>query len=112
MIATHDYFLFSNEIEYLESIWPKYIDAMNFILSKVDSTGLLNVTGTSGWGRSASAAGYSTIGNMLMYGTLKTGERLATWMNETNLAKDWRRMAANLKATINSPSYNWDSDSG
>ncbi|KAJ5833356.1 hypothetical protein N7474_001667 [Penicillium riverlandense] len=108
MIATHDYVLYSNDLAYLESIWPNYTQAMAFITAKIDDTGLLNVTGASGWGRSATAAGYSTIGNMLMYGTFRSGSSLATWLKQPQLSAKWDQMASKLKAVVNSANYNWD----
>ncbi|KAJ5300430.1 uncharacterized protein N7443_005432 [Penicillium atrosanguineum] len=112
MIATHDYILYSNDMEFLQSIWQNYTQAMTFIISRIDSTGLLNVTGSSGWGRSADASGYNIVGNMLMYGALQTGAVLAIWANQSDLAKEWETTASRLKSAVNSPSYNWDPSVG
>lgn len=112
MIATYDYYLFSNDAQFMKSKWSQYKMAMEFLVSKIDDNGLLNVTGTSGWGRSAPAGGYSTIGNMLMYGVLQSGLTLATWLEEPNLAKQWSAAAEDLKNAINLSKYNWDSDAG
>lgn len=109
MIATYDYLLYSNDTEWLQSVWQGYQSAMAYITSKIDSsTGLLDVTGASGWGRSASGAGYSTIGNMLIYRTLISGSILADWTGESDLVTKWQTLAATLKAAVNSPEYNWD----
>jgi hypothetical protein len=68
MIETYDYVLYSNDLKWLRSIWAGYQNAMVYITSKIDdTTGLLNVTGASVWGRSATDEGYSTIGIMLLY---------------------------------------------
>ena len=109
MIATHNYVLYSNDMAWLQSVWAGYQNAMTYITAKIDSsTGLLYVTGTSGWGRSASEAGYSTIGNMLVYGVLISGSSLANWTGESDLATKWQELAATLKSAVNSPDYNWD----
>lgn len=109
MIATYDYVLYSNDMEWLQSVWPAYQNAMTYIASKIDNnTGLLDVTGTSGWGRSASEAGYSTIGNMLMYRTLISGSNLADWTSKSDLVTEWQTLAATLKSAVNSPNYNWN----
>ena len=109
MIATHDYVLYSNDMAWLKSVWTAYQNAMTFITGKIDdSTGLLDVTGTSGWGRSANEGGYSTIGNMLMYRTLISGSILANWTGDADLVGDWQDLAAALKAAVNSPDNNWD----
>lgn len=112
MIATFDYYLFSNDAQFMKSRWSQYKMAMDFLVSKIDDSGLLNVTGTSGWGRSAPAGGYSTLGNMLMYGVLQSGSTMARWFEEPNLSKQWAAAAADLKDAINLSKYNWDSDAG
>lgn len=109
LIATHDYVLYSNDIAWLKSVWTGYKDAMTFITGKINSgTGLLDVTGASGWGRAANGGGYSTIGNMLMYRALISGAVLANWAGETDLITGWQTLAATLKAAINRPENNWD----
>lgn len=112
MIATHDYILYSNDMEFLQSIWTKYMQAMIYITARIDNTGLLNVTGTSGWGRSADASGYNIVGNMLMYGALQSGSKLAAWIEQPELAREWEAAASKLKSAINSPSFNWDPSVG
>lgn len=113
MIATQNYILYSNDTEWLEAVWSRYQMAMSYITAKIDTeTGLVDVTGTSGWGRSATEAGYSTIGNMLLYGVLISGSSLANWTGESDLATKWEGLAATLKAAVNSPDYNWDSAVG
>lgn len=84
---------------------------MSFITAKIDSTGLLDVTGTNDWGR-LSQGGHNTEANMLMYHTLVTGSSLATWMGNSSLASNWTSLAAILKSAVNSPSLNWDATIG
>lgn len=112
MIATYDYILYSNDMDFLNQHAESYKKAMAFILSKVDGTGLLNVTGASNWGRKASDAGHSTDGNMLLYGTLTTGVIIAKWLNEAPLVTQWEIAASKLKAAVNSASHNWDPEKG
>lgn len=109
MIATYDYVLYSNDFKWLQSIWEGYQNAMVYITSKIDNkTGLLNVTGTAGWGRAATDEGYSTIGNMLLYRALTSGSQLAKWLGEPSLSASWEELAAILKVAVNSPENNWD----
>lgn len=113
MIATHDYVLYSNDMEWLQSIWDGYLFAMTYITAKIDNgTGLLDVTGTFSWGRSASSSGYSTTGNMLMYRALISGSILASWAGGSDLVTEWQGLAAKLKSAVNSPDYNWDPTAG
>ena len=51
MIGTYNYVLFTNDTTFLRLNWAKYARAMDYIYAKVDSTGLLRVTGTRDWAR-------------------------------------------------------------
>jgi hypothetical protein len=111
LIGTYDYYLNTGDNSFLSGVWSKYLSAMSFITSKIDSTGLLDVTGTNDWGR-LSQGGHNTEANMLMYKTLTTGSSLATWMGNSALASNWTSLAARLKSAVNSPSLNWDASVG
>jgi len=50
-IGTYNYVLYTNDTAFLSYNWAKYQLAMGFILGKVDSSGLLNVTGIRDWAR-------------------------------------------------------------
>lgn len=112
MIATRDYVLYSGDVEFLKRNEAGYKKAMAFITAKIDGTGLLNVTGSSNWGRKASDAGHSTDGNMLLYGALTAGASMARWVEQPSLTKEWEALASTLKVAVNSPSYNWDPEKG
>lgn len=112
MIATHDYVLYSNDMDFLARNENGYKKAMSFITGKIDDTGLLNVTGASNWGRKSSDAGHSTDGNMLLYGALMSGVSLAKWLGEASLAREWNDLAAKLKSAVNSQANNWDPAKG
>ena len=112
MIGTYDYYLYTGDQAFLSGIWSKYQSAMSFITNKIDSTGLLDVTGTEDWGRTAEVAGHTTEANMLMYHTLMTGSSLANWMGISGLASTWTALAAKLKSSVNNPSLNWDASVG
>lgn len=51
MIGTYNYVLYTNDTEFLALNWIGYQKAMDFIWAKVDSPGLLNVTGIRDWAR-------------------------------------------------------------
>ena len=112
MIGTYDYVLYSNDISYLKSVWAGYKQAMTYITGKIDSTGLIDITGTSNWGRAASESGHTTDGNMLLYKVLTTGATLAGWAAEPDLSSGYLALAAKLKAAVNSATYNWDPAKG
>ncbi|KAK3079839.1 hypothetical protein LTS18_003772, partial [Coniosporium uncinatum] len=83
MIGTYNYMLYSNDTTFFKRNWPAYIDAMNYIYSKVlsgsgDGGGLLNVTGTRDWARIATN-GNTTQANIILYHTLTTAALLFAW---------------------------------
>ncbi|KAK3044338.1 hypothetical protein LTS18_001541, partial [Coniosporium uncinatum] len=83
MIGTYNYMLYSNDTAFFNRNWPAYIDAMNYIYSKVLSGsggggGLLNVTGTRDWARIA-MNGNTTQANIILYHTLTTAASLTVW---------------------------------
>jgi uncharacterized protein (DUF608 family) len=52
LIGTYNYILYTNNTEFLTRNWPKYQDALNYIMKKIDrKSGLLNVTGNRDWAR-------------------------------------------------------------
>lgn len=104
MIGTYDYFLWTNDQSWFSTIYPKYKAAMAFITSKIDSTGMLDVTGTNDWGR-LNQGGHNTEANMLMYHTLTTGSQLATWAGDSASSTKWSALAATLKNAVNGHNY-------
>ena len=109
LIGTYEYLLYTNDMSFLNGIWSKYQLAMEFITAKIDSTGMLDVTGTNDWGR-LSQGGHNTEANMLMYKTLTSGSSIATWAGNSSLSSSWASIAATLKAAVNKD--NWDASVG
>jgi len=104
MIGTYDYFLWTNNQDWLNMIYPNYQAAMSFITAKIDSTGLLEVTGINDWGR-LQQGGHNTEANMLMYQTLITGSKIASWVGDSESSTQWTSMAAKLTTAVNSMNY-------
>lgn len=106
MIGTYDYFLFTNDIGWLGSIYSKYLSSMSYITAKIDTTGLLNVTGTEDWGR-INQGGHNTEANMMLYRVLTTGSKLANWHGDIASAASWAKLAAKLKTAVNHNNYDF-----
>jgi hypothetical protein len=51
MLGTYEYILWTNDGPWINYVYPKYKAAMAFIIGKMDSSGMLYVTGTNDWGR-------------------------------------------------------------
>ena len=91
------------------SIWSKYQLGMNFITAKIDSSSLLNVTGTNDWARGGQG-GENIEANALMYEALTTGAKLATAEGNSSLASTYTSKAAALKTAVNAKL--WDGSTG
>jgi Bacterial alpha-L-rhamnosidase 6 hairpin glycosidase domain len=109
MIGTYNYFLYTKDTDFLETNWAGYQLAMSYILSKVDNSGLLNATGSRDWGR-LDTGGHLTEANMILYQTLITGAKLATWASNSTLSDQWAADATALQSAIND--NQWDSAAG
>ena len=51
MIGTYNYFLFSNDTEFLNQNWPRYLKAMEYLNGRMEADGILNCSGRGDWGR-------------------------------------------------------------
>jgi hypothetical protein len=111
LLGTYDFVLHTNDMDFLNRNWPKFKAAMSYITAKIDSTGMLSVTGTSDWGR-YTQGGHNTEANALMYGTLIYAAILSGWANEPDLGTNWTTLATKLKIAINDPANNWDDGAG
>ncbi|QKX63152.1 uncharacterized protein TRUGW13939_10321 [Talaromyces rugulosus] len=109
LLATYDYILFSGDTDWLTQRWDKFMLGMSFARQKIDSSGLINVTGGNNWGRTAVSTGHTTDGNMLLYGCLLRGAEMSSWMNDT-IGTQWLAQAETLKQAI--LERNWDPSVG
>ncbi|AMM19284.1 hypothetical protein AX769_02975 [Frondihabitans sp. PAMC 28766] len=109
LLGTANYYQYSHDGVWLQSEWSKYKKAVAFSLAKVDSTGLMNVTGTNDWAR-AGQGGDNVEANALLYETLMTGAQMATVEKDPALAKSWRASAASIKSAVNTQL--WDASAG
>ena len=109
LCVLYDYVLFSGDVEYLKGIWAQYTKAVDFISAKIDDTGLLDITGTANWGRSAISNGHTTDGNALMYRVLTTGASMANWVGDKAHVDSYNKLGAALKTAMG---RNWDESAG
>ncbi|KAJ7466205.1 Six-hairpin glycosidase [Mycena galericulata] len=101
LIGTHNYYLYSGDIAWLENIWANYTKAVAFLEAKVSPTvGLIDITGLRDWARQG-GGGFNVEGNAIFYRVLMTSASLATAMNLTSLADAWTQNATALKGNFN-----------
>ncbi|KAI0776672.1 Six-hairpin glycosidase [Trametes elegans] len=100
LIGTHNYYLYTGDADWLQTIWVNYTKAVAFLEGKVDSSGLMNVTGLRDWAR-LGGGGHNSEGNALLYQVLVTASDLATHSNAMELASAWSANATALKQRFN-----------
>lgn len=66
LIGAHNYYTYSGDLDWLQTIWTNYTKAVAFLEGKVDSSGLMNITGLRDWAR-LGGGGHNAEGNALLY---------------------------------------------
>jgi len=100
LIGTYNYYLYSGDTAWLQNVWANYTKAVAFLEGKVDSTGLMDVTGLRDWARQG-GGGYNAEGNAILYKVLTTASQLSANLNNTSLSTAWAKNATALKQTFN-----------
>ncbi|KAI0075162.1 glycoside hydrolase family 78 protein [Panus rudis PR-1116 ss-1] len=100
LIGAYNYYLYTGDTVWVQSIWANYTKGVKFLLNKIDSTGLVNVTGTADWGR-VGGGGHGSVANALLYRVLLTGATMASDLNHFDLAETWSANAMQLKTRYN-----------
>ncbi|KAJ7641068.1 glycoside hydrolase family 78 protein [Roridomyces roridus] len=111
LIGTHNYFLYTGDLEFVKTVWANYTRALAFLESQVDETGLADVPTAfqNDWGRDG-GAGHNSAFNALLYRTLITTADLATNLGQTSLAAACLANATAIKAAYNT--ILWDASAG
>ncbi|KAI1795457.1 Six-hairpin glycosidase [Ganoderma leucocontextum] len=100
LIGTYNYYLYSGDDAWLQTVWANYTKAVAFLEGKVGPEGLMNVTGLRDWAR-LGGGGINAEGNALLYRVLVTASDLASHVNDTTLSSSWTTNATNLKGRFN-----------
>ncbi|KAI0752003.1 Six-hairpin glycosidase [Fomes fomentarius] len=100
LIGTHNYYLYSGDIDWLQTVWANYTKAVGFLEGKVGPSGLMNVTGLRDWAR-LGGGGINAEGNVLLYRVLVTAADLASHVKDPMLASAWAANGTALKAKYN-----------
>ncbi|KAL4909366.1 hypothetical protein BDW74DRAFT_174569 [Aspergillus multicolor] len=97
IIGTYNYFLFTEDYDFLSDIWPRYVKALEYSLGKITPEGIMNATQTADWGR----WNYDTFvasANMLLYRSLVTAAFLAPYADTD--AANYTAQAETLRLAI------------
>ncbi|KIJ42129.1 glycoside hydrolase family 78 protein [Sphaerobolus stellatus SS14] len=109
LIGVHTYWLYSGDLDWVQTVWANYSQAVGYLAGRVDESGLLDVLGTNDWGR-VGATGHNAPANALYNRVLNTATELANALNETSVAAIWAQ-----NATIHKQHFNdllWDDAAG
>jgi hypothetical protein len=109
LLGTSLYYNYSADRAWLDSVWENYTRAMRFIIAKIGSSNLLNVTRTQDWARSGQG-GENIQANALLYAALTGGATLATVKGDNALAASYSSRASALKSAANARL--WDANTG
>ena len=99
LIGIYDYYLYSGNLSYVESNWHTYKFALNYSLSFVDDSGLMNVTTSADWLRFG-MGGRNIEANAILYYVLNQGLYLADVLNDTSVSS-WKDSASKVKSAAN-----------
>jgi hypothetical protein len=110
LIGVADYYLYSGDMDYLRGKWDQWKFGLEFSLSFVDATGMMNVTSPNDWLRFG-MGGHNIEANSIFYYTIQQGIKLGEALGEgNNLLDSWAQKAAGIKSSANR--LLWDDDAG
>ncbi|KAJ7754100.1 glycoside hydrolase family 78 protein, partial [Mycena metata] len=111
LIGTHNYYLYTGDLAFVELVWANYTKALSFLESQVDETGLADVPTAfeNDWGRDG-GAGHNSAFNALLYRTLVTAADLATHLGNSTLAAAYLANSTLIKSAYNA--LLWDASAG
>ncbi|CAA9959467.1 Bacterial alpha-L-rhamnosidase domain containing protein [Pyrenophora teres f. maculata] len=109
LIGVADHYLYTGDINYLQSLWEQYKFALAFPLANIDESGLMNVTSPSDWLR-LGMGGHNIEANSILYYTLNQAISLAGVLNDTANVSTWRDTAERIKTAAND--LLWDAQEG
>ena len=106
LIGMSYYYTYTGDSDWLISHWPNFTAALNYSISTIDSSGLMNVTSSADWLRFG-MGGHNIEANAIFYYTLQQGITLAnTVLNDSASASHWTNVSSTLKSAANSLLWN------
>ncbi|OCB86064.1 Six-hairpin glycosidase [Sanghuangporus baumii] len=100
LIGTHNYYLYTGDTEWLQTVWANYTKAVQFLAGKSVPSGLINITGLRDWAR-LGGGGINAEGNAIYYKVLTNSADLAAYLNDTELASAYSANASIVKSAFN-----------
>ncbi|KAK4620007.1 hypothetical protein CLAFUW4_11097 [Fulvia fulva] len=101
LIGVADYYLYSDKLDYVQNKWADYKLALNFSLSFIDDSGMMNVTSAADWLRFG-MGGHNIEANSILYYTIYQSIMLGEAVGEDQSVLDsWASLAEGVKASAN-----------
>ncbi|KAK5128631.1 hypothetical protein LTR08_003952 [Meristemomyces frigidus] len=101
LIGVADYYLYSNDLSYLQGKWDDWKLGLEFSLGFIDDSGMMNVTSAADWLRFG-MGGHNIEANSILYYTINQGILLGRVLNESSTLLDtWAQLAEGVKSSAN-----------
>lgn len=101
LIGLYTYYIYTGDEAWISSYWDQFKRGVDWSLSNVDQTGLMNVTASADWLRSG-MGGHNIEANAILYYVLGLSVQLADVLNDSAAAAKYTSAAASLKSAANS----------
>ncbi|KIY72366.1 glycoside hydrolase family 78 protein [Cylindrobasidium torrendii FP15055 ss-10] len=105
LIAVADYYRFTKDQDWLEKYWDQFKLGLDWSLSSIDESDLMNVTVASDWLRFG-MGGHNIEANAILYHTLNEAVTLAEVLGDTDAGTNWTTYAGSVKAAANKLLWN------
>ena len=101
LIGVADYYLYSGDADYARGKWDQWKLGLNYSLSNIDDSGMMNVTSPNDWLRFG-MGGHNIEANSILYYTINQGIVLGEVVGEKQSILDaWTQKAEGIKAAAN-----------
>lgn len=100
LIGMYNYYHYSGDLDWINSYWDQFKLGLSWSLSRVDSSGLMNVTASADWLR-AGMSGHNIEANALLYYVLNIAWHLAQRLGDSEAGARYTEAAGTLKEAAN-----------
>lgn len=100
LIGIYTYYFYTGDQDWLSRYWDQYKLGLGWSLSKIDDSGLYNLTNSADWCRSG-IGGHNIEANAILYYVLNAGIRLAGVLGDSAAAETYTASAASIKEAAN-----------
>lgn len=107
LIGIHTYYIYTGDQAWLSRYWDQFKLGLTWSLSKIDGSGLYNLTDSADWCRSG-IGGHNIEANAILYYVLNLGVQLAAVLGDSAAADNYTASATSIKEAANRLLWNED----